>query len=255
MMASRKPKSVKEALAAFRVFLSPVEVSAAAQEVASWAFGLMRSVRALSDVVVEAAAGDGELLGAYTIVALRELFGSKAVAAAAFPVLESRAFVHGLALIDLLAPWGTSEEGAALGMLRRAAELLREAGSVDAAMKMPGGEFAGLWGLLKGLATESLSAGPSPVGSKPGPAVSTGGWEVTCPDGVRRHLPYLNQADALAYALRASDPAWFAERGSCLGPPPSPGEEEKPPCPGGQHGCGPVALDIDPPQPARSRAN
>lgn len=61
------------------------------------------------------------------------------------------------------------------------------------------------------------------------------GWEVICPDGIRRHYPYHNEDDAKDHADLASDASWFAKRGCRLAPKPSPLELSKPPCPGGHH--------------------
>jgi len=50
------------------------------------------------------------------------------------------------------------------------------------------------------------------------------GWQVVCPDGVRRRPPCRNLGDAGSQAFFASDPTWVARGGGCL-----------PPCPGGRH--------------------
>lgn len=48
------------------------------------------------------------------------------------------------------------------------------------------------------------------------------GWQVVCPDGLKRHFPYHNLGDAESHARFASDPKWVAKRGSCrLAPKPS----------------------------------
>jgi hypothetical protein len=68
------------------------------------------------------------------------------------------------------------------------------------------------------------------------------GWEVCCPDGIRRHNPYHNLGDAEAHARRASDPNWFAKRGCRLAPKPGRLEREAPPCSGGEHKAVPIIV-------------
>jgi len=69
------------------------------------------------------------------------------------------------------------------------------------------------------------------------------GWEVVCPDGVKRHYPYHNLGDARAHAKRASDPKWFAMRGCRLAPKPSKLELSLPKCPGGRHEAKPILME------------
>ena len=61
------------------------------------------------------------------------------------------------------------------------------------------------------------------------------GWEVVCPDGRVRHLPYHNLGDARSHARFASRPDWFAKRGCRLASRPGELERAQPPCPGGEH--------------------
>lgn len=68
------------------------------------------------------------------------------------------------------------------------------------------------------------------------------GWEVMCPDGLSRHLPYHNRGDAESHARFASDPKWFAKRGCRLAPKPGRRERLAPPCPGGEHHALPILV-------------
>ncbi len=69
------------------------------------------------------------------------------------------------------------------------------------------------------------------------------GWNVVCPDGMKRHFPYHNLGDAESHAKFASDPKWIAKRGSCrLAPKPSKYELSFPPCPGGKHEVEPIMM-------------
>jgi hypothetical protein len=61
------------------------------------------------------------------------------------------------------------------------------------------------------------------------------GWEVVCPDGRVRHLPYHNLGDARSHARFASRPDWFAKRGCRLAPKTGRLEQSQPPCLGGEH--------------------
>ena len=69
------------------------------------------------------------------------------------------------------------------------------------------------------------------------------GWEVVCPDGRIRAMPYHNYGDAESHARLGSDPARFARRGNCrLAPNPSQLDQGQPPCPGGVHVVRPIAF-------------
>jgi hypothetical protein len=68
------------------------------------------------------------------------------------------------------------------------------------------------------------------------------GWEVVCPDGRVRHLPYHNLGDARSHARFASRPDWFAKRGCRLAPNPGRLEQSQPPCSGGEHTVRPVVV-------------
>ena len=67
------------------------------------------------------------------------------------------------------------------------------------------------------------------------------GWEVVCPDGRVRHLPYHNLGDARSHARFASRPDHFARRGCRLAPNPGQLERSCSPCSGGEHAVRPVA--------------
>lgn len=69
------------------------------------------------------------------------------------------------------------------------------------------------------------------------------GWEVVCPDGVKRHYPYHNLGDAKSHARLASDPTRFANRGCRLAPKPSKLELALPKCPGGRHEVKPILME------------
>lgn len=69
------------------------------------------------------------------------------------------------------------------------------------------------------------------------------GWEVVCPDGRVRYLPYHNAGDAEGHARLASDEARFVRRDNCrLAPKPGTLERAQPPCRGGVHTTRPVLL-------------
>jgi hypothetical protein len=68
------------------------------------------------------------------------------------------------------------------------------------------------------------------------------GWEVVCPDGRVRHLPYHNRGDAQSHARFASRSDWFAKRGCRLAPKPGQLERSQPPCSGGAHAVRPIAV-------------
>lgn len=68
------------------------------------------------------------------------------------------------------------------------------------------------------------------------------GWEVVCPDGRVRHLPYHNLGDAQSHARFASRSDWFAKRGCRLAPKPGQLERSQPPCSGGAHAVRPIAV-------------
>lgn len=68
------------------------------------------------------------------------------------------------------------------------------------------------------------------------------GWEVVCPDGLVRFLPYHNLGDAQAHASKASRPDWFAKRGCRIAPKPGSLERSSPPCAGGTHGVRPIIV-------------
>ena len=69
------------------------------------------------------------------------------------------------------------------------------------------------------------------------------GWEVVCPDGLKRHNPYHNLGDARSHAEHASDPSWFQKRGCRLAPKPAKLELSQPKCPGGRHVVKPILLE------------